>query len=78
MLESNKKKKTQSFGGFELEHILEDDEKQKVLLKDVENHITEIKGQLRSGTKPEEFDKLGLLLHGYSALLKIVSRANIK
>jgi hypothetical protein len=29
---------------------------------------------LRSGENKEEFDKFGLLLHGYTSLLKVMAR----
>ncbi len=58
---------------FELEKDLKDDKKQKALMQKSEKHISEIKTALRKGTDQESFEHLGLLLHGYSALLKIMS-----
>ncbi|MBS0585511.1 MAG: DUF5398 family protein [Verrucomicrobia bacterium] len=59
---------------FDLEKDLQDDSKQTKLVQRIEKHIQEIKTELRKGTKVEEFEKLGLLLHGYSALLKIITQ----
>ena len=58
---------------FDLEKELKDEKKQKVLMQRAEKQIAEIKGALRKGTDQEAFEKLGLLLHGYSAVLKIIS-----
>lgn len=74
-LEKNKKP---SFFEFDLEKDLKDDKKQSDLKLMVENHIQEIKKQIRQGASSEEFEKLGVLLHGYSALLKILTRMGKK
>ncbi len=63
---------------FDLEKDLQDDNKQRQLVQKVEKHIQEIKTELRKGTKVEDFEKLGLLLHGYSALLKILTQPHKK
>ncbi|KIC71095.1 Uncharacterized protein DB44_ER00240 [Candidatus Protochlamydia amoebophila] len=44
----------------------------------VEERIQKIKEALRSGENQEEFDRFGLLLHGYTSLLKVISRFNPK
>lgn len=59
---------------FDLEKDMQDPEKQKKLLHKVEDQIGEIKKALREGADSEEFEKLGLLLHGYSALLKVLTK----
>lgn len=74
-LEKNKKP---PFFEFDLEKDLKDDRKQSELKLMVESHIQQIKNQIRQGASSEEFEKLGILLHGYSALLKILTRMGKK
>jgi hypothetical protein len=60
---------------FDLEKDLKKDpNKVKELLKNTEAKINEIKGQLREGRKGPELDNLGVLLHGYTALQKVLNR----
>ena len=68
-----KKKKPVLFE-FDLEKELKDDKRQKELLHKAEKHIQELKATLRQGSEPETFEHLGLLLHGYSALLKVLTK----
>jgi len=68
------KKKSPSFMAFDLEKEINDDKKQKQHVKHAEKMIAELKKQLREGASNEEFENLGFLLHGYSALLKILNR----
>ncbi len=58
---------------FDLEKDLKDDGKQKAVMQKAEKQVLTIKSQLREGSDSTSFEHLGLLLHGYSALLKIVS-----
>ena len=44
------------------------------MIKNVEEKIQEIKGLLREGSKGSDFDNLGTLLHGYSAMLKVLNK----
>ena len=44
------------------------------LLIKIINEIHEIKKELREGAKEKEFDQLGTLLHGYSALQKVLKK----
>ena len=67
-----KKKKPIMFE-FDLEKELKDDTRQKELMQKTETRIHDIKNSLRQGSDPESFGQLGTLLHGYSALLKILS-----
>lgn len=76
-LEDQKKKKVEEFI-FELEKELKDPTKHKELKAKVEGRIQEIKEILRSGKNQEDFDKLGVVLHGYAALLKVFARAKEK
>ena len=71
-----KKKKPVHFE-FDLEKELKDDKRQKELMHKTEKHIQEIKSALRQGGDQKVFEHLGLLLHGYSALLKVLTNATI-
>ncbi len=77
-LESQKKKKPVEEFVFELEAELKNSKKNKELRQKVEERIQKIKEALRSGENQEEFDRFGLLLHGYTSLLKVISRFNPK
>ncbi|CAF24116.1 DUF5398 domain-containing protein [Candidatus Protochlamydia amoebophila] len=77
-LEDQKKKKTSEEFVFELEKDLKNLKKNKEIRQQVEERIQKIKEALRSGENQEEFDRFGLLLHGYTSLLKVISRFNPK
>ena len=77
-LESQKKKKPIEEFVFELEKELKNPKKHKELRQKVEERIQKIKDTLRSGENTEEFDRFGLLLQGYTSLLKVMSRFNPK
>lgn len=72
-LENQKKKKGAEFV-FDLEKELGANKVNKEMKGKIENRIQSIKEVLRSGDSKEEFDQFGTLLHGYTALLKVVSR----
>lgn len=72
-LEDQKKKKADDFI-FELEKDLKVGKKNQDLKKRIEDRIQKIKEILRSGENKEEFDQFGLLLHGYTSLLKVMAR----
>ncbi|MBS0620220.1 MAG: DUF5398 family protein [Verrucomicrobia bacterium] len=60
---------------FDLEKELKSDpNKMKELLKKVEGRVQEIKTALRQGSGSEEFDKLGVVLHGYTALQRVLTK----
>ena len=62
---------------FDLEKELRTDaQKARMLLKATEERIQEIKELLRQGTASEEFDNFGVLLHGYAALQKVLSKVS--
>lgn len=64
---------------FDLEKDLKKDPKKvQELLKSTETKIQEIKNQLREGAKGPELDQLGVLLHGYTALQKVLNRLATK
>lgn len=68
-------KKGRALFEFDLEKELKaNPTKVKELLKTVEEKITEIKTTLRQGTASSEFDHFGVLLHGYAALQKVLTR----
>ncbi|MBU6383557.1 MAG: DUF5398 domain-containing protein [Verrucomicrobia bacterium] len=46
----------------------------KEILDKVEKRIQELKKQLREGAKEKDFDELGILLHGYAALQKVLRK----
>ena len=48
----------------------------KQLLEKAENRISEIKKTLRQGAAEKDFDRLGVLLHGYTALQKVLKKAS--
>jgi hypothetical protein len=68
-------KKGKALFEFDLEKELKSNpSKAKDLLKTVESRIQEIKNILRQGTESEDFDKFGILLHGYAALQKVLTK----
>ncbi len=67
-------KKKEKFA-FDLEkEIKEKPTRGKEILKKVEDRIQEIKKLLREGQNEKEFDNLGVLLHGYAALQKVIRK----
>jgi hypothetical protein len=77
-LESQKKKKPLEEFVFELEKELSNPKTHKELKQKAEDRVQKVKDVLRSGENQEEFDRFGLLLHGYTSLLKVISRFNPK
>lgn len=64
---------------FDLEKDLKSDpNKLGELIKTVENRIQEVKQLLRQGSGSESFDQLGILLHGYAALQRVLNRMGKK
>lgn len=60
---------------FDLEKDLKKDpNKARELLRATEEKIQKIKAELREGAKGPELDQLGALMHGYTALQKVLSR----
>lgn len=60
---------------FDLEkEIKEKPARGKHLLEAAEKRIHEIKKLLREGANEKDFDHLGILLHGYSALQKVLRK----
>jgi len=68
------KKKQEPFT-FDLEEeILKDPDKKKEYLETAKKKAEEIKAKMRKGEGSEDFDKMGILLHGYTALNKVLSK----
>lgn len=68
-------KKGRTLFEFDMEKELkENPSKAKELLKLCEEKIQEIKTILRQGTSSSEYDQFGVLLHGYAALQKVLTR----
>lgn len=60
---------------FDLEKEIKKDPIQgKKILEKAEHRMQEIKKLLREGANEKDFDKLGILLHGYSALQKVLKK----
>jgi hypothetical protein len=69
------KKEPQEKFAFDLEkEIKENPTHGKKLLDKAEQRILEIKKQLREGIEANQFDQLGILLHGYAALQKVLKK----
>lgn len=71
----NRKGKPEEFL-FDLEVELKDPAKQIELLKMVDERLQSIKNHIRSGENKGDFEKFGRLLHGYAALIKVITRAS--
>lgn len=59
---------------FDLEAEMKDPKLNRDNKKKIEDKIQSIKASLRGGCLKEEFDQFGILLHGYTSLLKVLSR----
>ena len=69
------KKPSERFA-FDLEKELkEKPSRAKEILENVEHKIHEIKKLLREGSHEKDFDQLGILLHGYASLQKVLKKA---
>lgn len=73
-LENQKKKKKVEEFVFDLEKDLLKTKSHKEIRQKIESRIQSIKAVLREGENKEEFDHFGVLLHGYTSLLKVISR----
>lgn len=77
-LEGQKKKKPTEDFVFDLEKELKDPKKYQELKQKIELRIQAVKQVLRAGESQEDFDNFGLLLHGYTSLLKVIARFQIQ
>lgn len=73
----NKNKKKQEFM-FDLENDLKTFKSYQELKNLVESRIYSIRDILRKGDQKADYDKIGVLLHGYTAILKVMSRLTPK
>jgi hypothetical protein len=71
--EKPKAKKNDDFV-YELERELANVRLHSEIKRKVEARIQQLKNLLRTGESKEEFDRCGQLLHGYTSLLKVMSR----
>ena len=68
-------KETKEKFAFDLEkEIKEKPNRGKEILEKAEKRIHEIKKLLREGQNEKDFDRLGILLHGYTALQKVIRK----
>lgn len=77
-LENQKKKKKVEEFVFDLEKDLANPKRAKELKAKIDKRVQEMKEILRTGESKEEFDQFGILLNGYTALAKVLSRINPK
>lgn len=77
-LEGQKKKGSSEEFVFDLEEELKDPQRDRQLKEEIEKRINQLKTILRSGEEKEDYDRFGLLLLGYTALLTVVTRVNFK
>lgn len=75
--DQKKKKKTEEFV-FELEKNLNNLKKHKEIKAQVEKRLFGIRDVLKEGTEKLDFDKIGVILHGYASLMKVIARFNPK
>ena len=69
------KEKKEKFA-FDLERRVKTEPQHlKEILAKAEKRILEIKKLLREGANEKDFDRLGILLHGYAALQKVLKKA---
>lgn len=60
---------------FDLEkEIADKPSRGKEILKLAQERAAHLKTQLREGASGKEFDELGILLHGYTALQRVIKR----
>ena len=76
-LEDQKKKKAEDFV-FELERDLKNAKRHQELKRRIDSRIQRIKEVLRGGENKDEFDQFGVMLHGYTSLLKVIARFSAK
>lgn len=69
-----KEKESKPFFEFPLEKDIQDSDKLEAMMESAEKQISILKKAIQEGAKPEEYEKLGILLHGYSALLKVFNK----
>lgn len=73
-LEGQKTSKKPALFQFDLEKELENSRSRREIKTKIEARLQQIKEDLRSGEQKESYDKLGILLQGYNALMKVIER----
>lgn len=73
-LEEQKKKKIE-MPVYELEKTLKDPKKYREMKQKIEDRVQKIKTALTTGESKEDFDRFGMLLHGYISLQKVIARS---
>lgn len=63
---------------FDLEMEIIDKGSANVLRKEIQTKIQEVKALLRAGQQQGEYDQLGILLFGYTAVIKVLDRIENK
>ncbi len=59
---------------FDLEREIQDPKQGRELKELVVSRTKEVKQQLRGGADKDDFDSLGILLHAYTSLQKVIAR----
>lgn len=77
-LEDRKKGKRPPEEVYDLELEIADPVKCKKLKQQIEKRIQELKQTLRAGEQKEAFEQYGVLLHGYAALHRLITRLSRK
>lgn len=77
-LENQKKKKKYEVFVFDLEKEFKTPKRNSEIKKSVEGKVQKVKELLRDGENKEDYDNLGTLLYGYTAVLKVMSRFSPK
>lgn len=77
-LENQKKNKKAEPFVFDLEKELKVAKKHREIKTDLEGKVQKVKEFLRDGENKEDYDSLGVLLYGYTSLLKVMSRFSPK
>lgn len=80
MEEQNKGNTAQKLAPFryELENEMADPEKRKALGERCTSIVNDLKSKLRDGLEAKEYENGMIVLSGYGALLKVVSKIKIK
>ncbi|MEM8628970.1 MAG: DUF5398 family protein [Chlamydiota bacterium] len=76
-LEKEKKKPTKFQFDLEVE-IAKNPTKAKEITSLCEQKVDQIKAKLKSGTHPDSFEPLGILIHGYNAMKRVVKKIEKK
>lgn len=73
-LENQKKRKKAEPFVFDLEKELKISKKHREIKSGIDGKVQKLKESLRDGENKDDYDSLGVLLYGYTSLLKVMSR----